>query len=51
LAKSGSRTLLIDRDLLAGARNFSDIEILAHGDKLILDRIRKPYQNRILLLC
>jgi len=34
-------------DLLAGTRNFSDIEILAHGDKLILDRVRKQLTQEI----
>ena len=34
-------------DLLAGTRNFSDIEIMAHGDQAILDRIRMQLTREI----
>ena len=34
-------------DLLAGTRNFGDIEILAHGDEAILERIRKQLTQEI----
>ena len=47
IADSVDETRVPGLDLLAGTRNFSDIEILAHGDKAILDRIRKQLTQEI----
>ncbi|MCL2624205.1 MAG: ParA family protein [Planctomycetaceae bacterium] len=47
IADSVDATHIPGLDLLAGTRNFGDIEILAHGDKAILDRIRKQLTQEI----
>ncbi|MDR1385197.1 MAG: ParA family protein [Planctomycetaceae bacterium] len=47
IPSSVDATAVTGLDLLAGTRNFGDIEILAHGEQAILDRIRFQLMQEI----